>query len=518
MGQIQKILIVGGGSSGWMAAALLRERLPPTVQITLVEASDIPIIGVGESTNVVCRHFHAMLGLDQKAFMRASNAAFKNSIHFENFNYLGGTYSHPFGEASDSMDPLFKPRAERSYSTFHTQKLGNAFSPELSHAYQIDAGLYAQYLKTIYRPKGVQHVVDRIQGVDLAPNGDIARIHTDRSGPLVADLYLDCTGFRSLLLDKTMHEPFHSSTKYLINDRAVAARVPYIDKARELKTYTNCTALGAGWVWNIPLWSRIGTGYVYSSAFRTPAEAEKEYREFLGVERVKDLQFNHIEIRTGRHERAWVGNCVGIGISFGFLEPLESTGLSLTQIAIVELAVALSSGFASGIGRLGSRLPTKDELPTLTSCYATAVERDMFNRRQAQLFDATRDFVMAHFVLTKRDDTPYWRHIRYENPLPDSLLNVLQYARQGRYDPLDAIANPFYGSARWNIILSGMGFFDSPKFDQSVRPNESPPLPKTYVLADYLKEHIYDDAEYKDPTPQNTEQLRDLHPIWKQTW
>jgi tryptophan halogenase len=156
-----------------------------------------------------------------------------------------------------------------------------------------------------------------------------------------------------------------------LNDKAIAARVPYVDKERELKTYTNCTTLSAGWVWNIPLWNRIGTGYVYSGAFLSKDEAETEFREFLGTDRVENLEFNYLDIRTGRHSRAWVGNCVGIGISYGFLEPLESTGLSLTQLSIFDLASGLTSG-----------LPAETVSAT-------------FNQRQAELFDATRDFVMS---------------------------------------------------------------------------------------------------------------------------
>ena len=490
MPKVGKILVIGGGSSGWMAAALLSKTLPET-QILLIEASDIPIIGVGESTNMLMRYFHRHLGIDEKAFMRASNAAFKVAIRFENFDRPGGVYHHPFGApAKNDWNPSrFQPHAESHLAAYHVAEKRNVLTKDRSIAsYQLDAGLYGQYLKTdCKRQQRVRHIVDRITNVVLTEGGDIARVQTESSGDLVADLYLDCSGFRSIVLDKVLHEPFENLNKYLLNDRAIAARVPYVDKSRELVTYTNCTALSAGWVWSIPLWSRIGTGYVYSSAFLSKSEAEAEYRAFLGAERVKDLVFNHIEIRTGRHARAWVGNCIGVGISYGFLEPLESTGLSLTQLSIFDLVAALSSNVP---------------LP---------VEREMYNKRQGNLFDSTRDFIMAHYVLTTREDSPYWRHVRRENGLTDSLVERLLDARTNSYDKLERSPHVFYGSANWNTILSGMGFYgDDPDQKKLME------LPETHVHAELLQREIYD-GEYEEPQPL-ADVVGGAHPTWNATW
>jgi len=491
MSQIRKVLIIGGGSSGWMTATLLRKRVP-SADITLIEASDIPIIGVGESTNPVIRYFHQIAGIDERPFMRAANAAFKVAIRFENFSRAGGVFFHPFGQPADPSDALFRPHAEAQHVSYHLAKGGNLFSRECSYAYQIDAGLYGQYLKEQCKRAGVHHVVDRVLTADRLPNGDIAGIRTEHSGQLLADLYVDCSGFRSFLLDKTLREPFHSVNNHLLNDRAIAARIPYVDRTRELTSFTNCTALSAGWVWQIPLWTRMGTGYVYSSAFLSPDAAEAEYRRFLGVERVEHERFNHIEIRAGRHERAWVGNCVGIGVSYGFLEPLESTGLSLTQVALIDLAREVALGL-------------------------TDEGRDRFNRRQAEMFDTTRDFVLAHFALTTRDDTPYWRHIRAMSDLPDSFVTVLEHALNRSYAPVEGLSNSFYDRLNWNLILSGMGVFDSEAPARAVAP-----LPSTAVHAGLLHDTVHRDAsgdeEMSELVPETVGPSAAAHPMWAPTW
>jgi hypothetical protein len=489
MNQTNSILIVGGGSSGWMTAALLSRVLPET-RITLVESSDIPTIGVGESTNYTMHYFQRAVGLDEKAFMRASNAAFKIAIRFVNFNRPGGVFYHPFGVPQTANAGFFEPDAAAQFKSYHLAELGNQFSKECVYSYQIDAGLYGHHLKQVCtRRDGVRHVVDRIKGVELTETGEIARINTEKSGPLAADLYVDCSGFRSILLGGALGEPFESYSRFLLNDKAIAARIPYIDKERELVTYTNCTALSAGWVWNIPLWSRIGTGYVYCSGFLSAAQAEEEFRQFLGVERTRDAQFNHLDIRTGRHRRAWVKNCVGIGISYGFLEPLESTGLSLTQLSIRDLAAALCSA-----------APRQ-------------AQTALFNTRQAEVFDATRDFVMAHYVVTSRTDTPYWRHIRDENPMPDSLRNALRDAKNRSYETIEKRHHKFYEPLNWNSILSGMGYFGE-------GPASTPPLPldrsNLSVHAKFLQSCVYD-GDYSE-SPGDVPVQIGAHPSWYSTW
>ncbi len=489
MRPMRKILIVGGGSSGWMTAIFLKKYLPET-EITLIESSDIPIIGVGESTNVTMGYFQRLAGLtNEKAFMRAVNGAYKIGIRFENFNRLGGVFFHPFGRSKiKSQGPLFNSAAETAYPTYQVAQQTTEFSKKLDYSYQIDAGLYGQYLKTECKARGVRHVVDKVKKIVLSTHKaqNIDHIEAEKSGDLKADLYVDCTGFRSLLLTETLKEPFVSAQKYLLNDRAIAARIPYANKQKELRTYTNCVGQSSGWVWEIPLWSRIGTGYVYSSAFLSPSQAEKEYRRYLGEKRVRDVEFNHISIRTGRNQRAWVGNCVGIGVSFGFLEPLESTGLSLTQVAIGDLTTALT---------------TAESLTTA---------RSQFNRRTTEVFDSANDFIVAHFAITKRQDTPYWKYLANECPIPDSLQLILAEARQGRFTRVDRTLNKFYQGANWNLILAGMGLFD----DQA-RTDFQPRLPETKNLARFLSETIYNES-YREPkvSRRAPERLSTWYPTW----
>lgn len=480
----KKILIVGGGSSGWMTAIALSRM--PGLEVSLIESSDIPIIGVGESTNRTMQRFLRLMGIDELEFMRASNAAFKIGIRFQDFSRVGESFLHPFGTGRISESKLFKGQTQRLFISYHQSELGNKFSREIAYSYQLDAGLFAQFLKVDCRKNGVRHIIDDVREVVLSDKGEIASIETRKSGPLTADIYVDCTGFRSLLLAKALKEPFRPSNKHLLNDRAVATRMPYVDKDKELKTYTNCTGLSSGWVWNIPLWSRIGTGYVYSSAFLSKSAAEEELRKHLGEERVKDLEFRDIEIRCGRHDRAWVGNCVGVGISYGFLEPLESTGLSLTTVGIFDLAHAL----VAPEGR--------------------AVVQALYNKRQAEIFDSTRDFILAHFVLSKRDDTPYWKYINKENPITDSLAEILSYAERHSYFPLKDKTHLFYQEANWNLILSGMGFFD-----QNGELKAKFKLPPSEVHAQFLAKEVYG-KDYAEPKPTMPE--IDKYPKWAPLW
>lgn len=485
MNKVKQVLIVGGGSSGWMAAAYLSVKIPG-LRISLIEASDIPIIGVGESTIGLTRRFHESLGLDEKAFMRASNAAFKVGIQFNGFKRPGEAYYHPFGSPDLSEGALGRRNAQAKYSTYHLALRQTDFTPDGgNYAYQIDAGLYGEFLKKQCKARGVNHIIDHVEGAVRDEQGNIRHIQTRSSGELTADLYIDCSGFRSILLSGAMQEPFEPIKHYLLNDRAVAARVPYQDKKKELVTYTGGTALSAGWVWNIPLWSRIGTGYVYSSEFLSDSAAEEEFRKHLGEERVKDLSFNHVKIRHGRHRAPWVKNCVGIGISFGFLEPLESTGLALTQLQIIRLASAIQSG-------------------------GTSVYQQMFNQDMVGAFDATRDFIIAHYALTQRDDTPYWRYLRDELELPESLLQILVRAKnKADYSTITDNPSVLYTYSNWNFILSGMGLFD----DQP-EPENIPTVGPVQNHAEYLAAHVHE-GEYDGPALREGSRGRvEIAPTW----
>ncbi len=440
MSQLNRILIVGGGSSGWMTAALLRQRLPPSIQITLIEASDIPVIGVGESTNPIMTHFQKMIGGDEKAMMRASNASFKIGIRYQDFSKLGHYYFHPFGAIPSSPAEYFKPNAQQLSPGFPIADLNNKFAKELPvYSFHIDAGLYGQHLKERHcKPKGVVHLLDKILGVTLDEKGAIGKVHTEKSGDIEADLYIDCSGFRSMLLEGALKEPFTSVNKYFANDRAIATAFVH-RHGPELNTYTGYRGL-----------CRLDLEH--------PALQPHGHRSRL-FERV------HVEERCGgdvsqaprRRARegsaifhigsgqppttatAWVKNCVAVGISYGFLEPLESTGLSLTQIGIIDLADALQRGTYGNI------------------------ERETYNHRAGELFDHTRDFIVAHYLLTQREDTPYWQYLRNDAPVPDRLAAIWGKELNFRTviaDILTSDVNAFYQVQNWNVVLSGLGFFD----------------------------------------------------------
>ena len=418
---IRSILVLGGGSAGWIAAAYLAKKRPD-IRITVVESTDIPTVSVGESMNPISYFWNKELGIDERAFMQACDASYKIGIKFDHFRNLGQSFFHPFGYSKSNLQ--FRPSADRDYTSTHLCRSGR-FDLELAgrHSYHVDAGLYGSFLRDYAKALGVKQLVETIQDITLDDQGSIKAV-----GGHQADLFVDCTGFRSLLLGAALQEPFVSIGDSLVNDRAIAINVPYLDKPTELRPYTSCTALSAGWVWDIPLWSRRGVGYVYSSRFITDEEAEAELFAFLGPKRVEGREARKIRIRHGRHQRLWVKNCVGIGLAAGFIEPLESTGLSLTQLDVVDLERFLH-------------------------------DPDRYNERVKTRFDATVDFIQAHYVLTARDDTPYWREQRERMPHRPGLSLVLDGAKRGTYDVVEQNRDVFYRPSNWNCILSGMELF-----------------------------------------------------------
>jgi tryptophan halogenase len=262
----------------------------------------------------------------------------------------------------------------------------------------MDAALFGNYLRdNLCLPFGMTHIVDTVDKVVQREDASIEKIITKDGKHIQADLFIDCSGFRSILLDQTLNEPFVSFHDTLLNDRAVATVIPYIDKDAEMENYTSCTAIESGWVWNIPLWNRIGTGYVYSSKHATEEEAEAQFRKHLksnrmifpDATRADECEVRHIKIKHGVHQRAWVKNVVGIGLANGFIEPLESTGLMLTHEGIIKLVSAL-------IMRKG-RVSNYDV--------------DLFNFGFQEQIIGFKDFISQHYALSMRNDTPYWQEV-----------------------------------------------------------------------------------------------------------
>jgi len=420
--KINSICIVGGGSSGWMAAAAIAVNLP-NIKLTVIEPTDIPIVGVGESTlGHINRYLHCIgLGGKDKEWMPQCEASYKVSIQFSDFKQKGHVFQYPFGkhDYTNNKTPNdwaylknLIPEFNDTYSEFYnpitylanTNKMVSDnsiirnFNFTMDTAYHFNATQFGQYLKNnICIPKGVTVIRDSIEDVVINEDGEIEYLVAKLTPrmKLKYDLYIDCTGFKSLILEKKMGSKFISFNDVLLNDTALATRIPYIDIEKELTNVTDCCALKNGWVWNIPLWSRIGTGYCYSSKFTTKENAEKEFREHLAKidkKRAEEAELFTINIRHGKREKAWVKNCLGIGLSYGFLEPLESTGLLTTHENVLRLVDTLQK-------REG---------------YVTKLDVDGYNHAVDYDLESFKDFIVMHYVLSQRDDSDYWKYIKYE--------------------------------------------------------------------------------------------------------
>lgn len=405
---IKSILVVGGGSSGWMAAAAFYHRLGKDCKISLLESNTIPTVGVGESTIIGFKRFVKLIGLEDKEWMKECNATYKNSIRFTNFKSNDGTSFHyPFGGKLDKQsmsdwsvlsagNKNFTPDsfcefhndnfhlAKWNKNTHNTDGLLRNFNFLEDTAYHFDASAFGQFLKKRFNK--VNHYIDDVVGVEKDEEGYLTCVLGSSGTKYEADLYVDCTGFNSILLEKEMESEFLSYKPWLSNDRAIAAHVSYTDKEKQLTNYTDCTALGNGWVWNIPLWSRIGTGYVYSSDFIDDDSAEKEFKKYLGTEEVNITK--KINIRHGIRKKGWVKNVVGVGLAYAFIEPLESTGLVSTHVAISQVV----------------------ELLERKKYNLTGFDIDGYNYTSQLNMNGFRNFVSIHYKFSSRTDTPYWKY------------------------------------------------------------------------------------------------------------
>ncbi|HMI88220.1 MAG TPA: tryptophan halogenase family protein [Polyangiaceae bacterium] len=462
--RIRSILIVGGGTAGWLAATYLNRALGDSVVISLVESSDIGRIGVGEATIPTLRFTMNFLGLKEEEWMPRCGATFKTGVKFVNWQGKGESFYHPFHERPEAfINPYgapYYPVLGDGFSLMHfwlakklrgetVEPFAYAVSPgpticdlrksprfqdnpryEVPSAYHLDAAWVAAYLREIGTGRGVKHVVDDVENVELDARGFIARVHTKRSGALEADLFLDCSGFRGLLVNQALKEEFVSDRPSLLCDSAVAMPARSNGERDGIAPYTMATALGSGWVWDIPLFNRRGCGYVYSSQFLTKEQAESELRQFLGPS-AEGMPPHHIAIRTGQNRRIWVNNCVSIGLSSCFIEPLESTGIFLVEF---ELAMLLTF------------------FPDLSF---DPVRRDGFNRAVRTLFEETRDFVLMHYVLSRREDTPFWRAVKNETFVTEALKRKLESFR-AHFPLLDGFDYAVFRARNYASILAGM--------------------------------------------------------------
>lgn len=466
-----KITIVGGGSAGWMTAAFLIRSFPEK-EITLIESPDIPIVGVGESTLGGIRNYCSYLGIDIKDFLQYTNGSLKMSIKFTDFykeDY--GAFHYPFGlpffsengrgqydwliakainpelPIQDFVNAYFPAAAlfEQNKYSENRHGLFDNFSPETDVALHFDSVKFGGWLKEKYSiPRGVKHILSEVKYINNNNDG-IVSLLLENGLEHRADLYIDCTGWKSLLLNETLKEPFISYRDILPNNKAWATQLPYINKEKELEPFTNCTAIQNGWVWNIPLWSRIGTGYVYSDEFVSDEVALEEFKQHLcsnkmlyprSKEQVEEIQYRNIKMRIGIHERTWVKNVVAIGLSAGFIEPLESNGLFTVHEFLWKL------------------------LKTLQRPEINQIEKDYYNAATFELFNGFAQFVSQHYALSQRNKTEYWKAVSSRNFIPNFINR--NYNKHKEYELLftqkyykktmDAIAGMTY-------ISVGMNYF-----------------------------------------------------------
>jgi flavin-dependent dehydrogenase len=406
--KLDHICIVGGGSAGWMTASLLSKHFGTDKQITVVESPNVPTIGVGESTTQFFNTFIWYLGLKDTEWMPACDATYKHSVRFVNFN-KNGPFHYPFGPSAQDlpMNDYFNWRRDhdvnsmtfcRTYSDVIDPIESGRLVPEYLDrhiGYHLDAVKFANYLRDCYAvPRGINHIQETVTDIDVSVDG-IDRLYLGSDGRFItADLYIDCTGFRALLLNK-VHSEWEDWGNVLFNNSTWASRRQYKDRNRELMAYTNCTGLSAGWVWTVPTYSRIGTGYNFSDRHISDADALQEFKAFLGAEDESDENFRLLKWPTGIRKEVWKRNVVGIGLSAGFIEPLESGGLYSVHEFLWKLIQVLPASVKEYNGYM----------------------RSAFNQSVKTKFTSFRDFVVKHYVMGNRDDTPFWKDYNQLNEL-----------------------------------------------------------------------------------------------------
>nr|WP_268893607.1 tryptophan halogenase family protein [Pontixanthobacter luteolus] len=440
---------MGGGTAGWMTAAGIARLLPETAQVQLVESEDIGIVGVGEATLPHIRGFVEKLGIDEAAFMKATHATYKLGIDFRDFGRIGESYIHPFGSFGEELNGvgfhhywlelerqgLARPLGE--YSLAVTAALANRFTPPsqddslsstYGYAYQFDATLFGPFMREFGMSIGVERHEGKVTSVDRdGESGDVLALKLEDGRRIEGDLFIDCSGFRSLLLGQELDVEWEDWTHWLPCDRAAA--MPCTHATDDIRPYTTATAMPAGWRWQIPLQHRMGNGYVFSSAHISEDEACEMIREAAEGEPLADPRI--LRFRPGRRSRSWSHNVIGVGLASGFLEPLESTSIYLAQMAITYLIELFPED-----GRIDPR------------------DRDEFNRLVDMEYDRVRDFLILHYNATTRDDSEFWNHVRTMT-VPDSLADKLElWRRAGR---IEKYSDGLFYDASWIAVYVGQG-------------------------------------------------------------
>ena len=439
---IRRIVIAGGGTAGWMAAAMLSKTMGKILDITLVESEEIGTVGVGEATIPTMITFHNLLELNEAEFMAATSATFKLGISFENWRNVGEHYIHSFGTTgTDHWTAGFqhfwlKGRARglagdygeycRELKAAQMDRFAHLPDNGMNYAYHLDAGAYARYLRKFSEALGVQRVEGKIAEVASdGASGHVQALLLDDGRRIEGELFLDCSGFRSLLLGQTLGVAYDDWSHWLFCDSALAVQT---ESTGAVPPYTRAIAHAAGWQWRIPLQHRVGNGLVYSSRHLDDEAAQQLLMDNLSGAPL--MQPRPIRFKPGQRRQVWKGNCIGIGLSSGFLEPIESTSIHLIQRSLIRLL---------------------QMFPSQGICQADIEE---YNRQAAHEIEHIRDFIILHYHVTNRQDSAFWRDCR-ALALPDSLRHRIELFRETAR--VFRVPNELFAENSWIQVMLGQG-------------------------------------------------------------
>ncbi|WOH39287.1 tryptophan halogenase family protein [Thalassotalea fonticola] len=462
--ELKHIVIVGGGSAGWIAAGTLaaahHANKSGGIKVTLIESPDVNTIGVGEGTWPTMRNTLRNMGVSETDFMRECDASFKQGAKFA--KWVTGAdddfYYHPLVLPQGYFEvDLFKPwKTSKSSSSFSNavcyqeQLCEHDLAPKListpeyaavaNYSYHLDAGKFAEFLKNhCTKNLGVTHILDHVSKINSADNGDIASVSSVSHGDISGDLFIDCTGFSSLLIGKHYNVPKVCKKDILFIDTALAVQIPYGSDDSPIASHTISTAQEAGWIWDIGLPTRRGVGHVYSSKHTSQERSEQLLREYLAQsigDKANDLSFRKIDINPGVREKFWVNNCVAVGMSAGFLEPLEASALVMIELACASIS---------------EQLPANRETMDIVA--------KSYNDKFQYNWDRVIDFLKLHYTASKRDDTAFWRDNRDPATIPESLQELMalwQHRSPSEYD--FQRKREMFSAASYQYVLYGMDY------------------------------------------------------------
>ncbi len=478
----KKILIVGGGTAGWMAANLMASRWQD-IEVSLLESADIGIIGVGEGSTPHLKFFFDTVGLAESEWMPRCNATYKNGISFAGWSAIPGyeSYFHPFPAQTDDMltvphffssinarmqghDAVAHPDHYFLETYLTRENLGpipnETFPFGVAYGYHFDATLLGQFLAETGVSRGVKRIIGTATEVVLGPYGAIASLRLDDGSFIDSDVFIDCSGFKSLLMQGALKASYKSFSDNLFNNAAV---VMPSEISAVIPPETKSTALSNGWAWKIPLTNRFGNGYVYSADYLTPDQAETELRRHLGL-LDSDVDARHLQMKVGRVEKHWEQNCLAVGLSQGFIEPLEATALALSLETI-------------------TRFMSFYERGEFTNEFA-----DAFNKEINAKFDGVRDYIVCHYKVNQRRDTDYWRNNAANTHLSDSLSKILHFWWNSKDFAKDMYMNNLTGSYQpksWACLLAGYGVF--PALSQNSINDQYASTQNMAQLADFIR-------------------------------